>query len=165
MDTPISSVLQQWRAAQARAHTKSHVTYPPLVPAQQQAVRAKGARQRRMLQMYQRHCTGDPEMDEDLAQNDTLQWCSDLNMADYFECALDAFVSVLYGFCTRSCMSLYGNCGRFELLSHPNDALPGWCAGDGTPWRASMNRTGLLDWTLPCRASLFQGWPLMICHN
>ena len=100
MDTPLSSVLQQWRAAQARARTKSHVTYPPLVPAQQQAVRAREARQRRMLRMYQRHCTGDPKMDEDTAQNDILQWCSDLNMADYFECALNTPVC-LHRCCTQ----------------------------------------------------------------
>lgn len=85
MDTPMSSVLQQWRAAQARARTKPHVTYPPLVPAQQQAVRAREARQQRMLRMYRQHCTGDPEMDEDMTHDDILQWCSDLNMADYFE--------------------------------------------------------------------------------
>jgi hypothetical protein len=103
MDTPLSSVLQQWRAAQARARTKPHVTYPALVPARQQAVRAREARQRRMLKMYQRHCTGDPEMDEE--QNSILQWCSDLDMSDYFECALEASGVRLYR-CAHNCLAL-----------------------------------------------------------
>jgi hypothetical protein len=88
MDTSLSTMMQQWRAARTRTHThKSDVIYPPLVPARQQVARAREARQHRMLQMYQRHRTADPVTDEDAALDDMLEWCSKLSIADYFEYA------------------------------------------------------------------------------
>ena len=81
-------MMQQWRAARARVcSSKPDVKYPQLVPAQQQAARVRHARQQRMLRMYQRHCTEEPEEDEDMALSHMLEWCSELNIADYFECA------------------------------------------------------------------------------
>lgn len=98
MGTSLSSMMQQWRAARARARIyRPNVSYPPLVPARQQVARGRVARQQRMLQMYHRHCTENPEMDEDAAVDDMLDWCSELRIADYFECV--PLCTFVLGYC------------------------------------------------------------------